>query len=175
MRRPARARSRFLPAPTRHYNGSGMREYHYRVDRDGRIFHDGTEVIDPPVLRFFLRAMTRTADGRYLVRCQGEQNWFDADDTPFVVQRLRLEVEDGRLEAAELCFAGDYREPLDPATLEADSGALACRVRRGLFRARFGRIALQQLAPFLVDDGAGPALLLGAVRHPLRTPAATPA
>ena len=39
------------------------REYRYQVDRDGRVFHDGTEIVDPAVLRFFLRAMTRTAAG----------------------------------------------------------------------------------------------------------------
>ena len=47
-----------------------MREYRYVVDRDGRIFHDGSEIIDPLVLRFFLRAMQRSDDGRYRVLCQ---------------------------------------------------------------------------------------------------------
>ena len=47
-----------------------MREYRDVVDRDGRIFHDGSEIIDPLVLRFFLRAMQRSDDGRYLVLCQ---------------------------------------------------------------------------------------------------------
>lgn len=144
-----------------------MREYHYRVDREGRVFHDGTEIVDPLVLRFFLRAMTRTADGRCLVVCQGEQNWFDADDTPFVIQRLRPELDDGGLAAVELCLAGDYRERLDPTTLDSDGGQLFCRVRRGAFPARFGRIALQQLAPFLADDGTGPAVLLAGTRHPI--------
>lgn len=147
-----------------------MREYRYHVDRDGRIFHDGSEIVDPFVLRFFLRAMTRTPDGRYLVLCQDEHNWFEADGTPFVVQRLRATVRDGRLLAAELCFAGDYREPLDPGSLEAEGGYLSCRVRRGEFRARFGRVAMQQLAPFLTDEGGGPALLLGGVRHPIHAP-----
>ncbi|MBI5627358.1 MAG: DUF1285 domain-containing protein, partial [Candidatus Rokubacteria bacterium] len=73
-----------------------MREYHYLVDRDGHIFHDGTEIVDPAVLRFFLRAMRRSDDGRYLVVCQGERNWFAPHDTPFVVQRLRLHGEAGR-------------------------------------------------------------------------------
>ena len=153
-----------------------MREYHYRVDRDGRVFHDGSEILDPLVLRFFLRAMKQTPDGRYLVVCQGEQNWFEADPTPFVVQRLRLDVEAGRLGRVELSLAGDYREPLDPASLEAEGGHLFCPVRRGLFRARFGRLALRQLAPFLVDDGGRPSLLLGGSRYPIReaVPAATP-
>ena len=150
-----------------------MREYRYRVDREGRVFHDGTEVVDPLVLRFFLRAMTRTPGGQYLVVCQGEHNLFEADDTPFVVQRLRLVAGEDGLAAAELCFAGDYREPLDPATLEGERGHLACRVRRGAFRARFGRVALQQLAPFLLEDGSGPSLVLGGTRHAIREPGPT--
>jgi len=28
-----------------------MREYRYRVDAEGRIFHDGSEVLDPLTLR----------------------------------------------------------------------------------------------------------------------------
>jgi hypothetical protein len=148
------------------------REYRYLVDRDGRIFHDGTEIVDPAVLRFFLRAMTRTEDGRCLVLCQGERNWFEAPDTPFVVQRLRLSVEHGRLEAVELGFPGDYRERLDPRTLETERDLLFCRVRDGTFRARFGRVAMQQLAPFLSDAGEGSALLLGGARYAVRSGAA---
>jgi hypothetical protein len=147
------------------------REYHYRVDGEGRVFHDGTEVVDPLVLRFFMLAMTRTPEGRHLVVCQGERNWFQADETPFVVQRLRLTVETGRLVTAELILAGDYREPLDPASLEGAADHLVCRVRRGTFRARFGRVALQQLAPFLVETAAGPALLMAGRPHPIRSPA----
>jgi hypothetical protein len=45
-------------------------------------------------------------------------------------------------------------------------------VRGGAFRARFGRVAVQQLAPFLSDAGEGSALLLGGVRHPVRGAAA---
>ncbi|HSB42784.1 MAG TPA: hypothetical protein VLK28_13190 [Methylomirabilota bacterium] len=150
------------------------REYCYRVDRDGRIFHDGTEIVDPAVLRFFLRAMGRTEDGRWLVLCQGERNWFEAVDTPFVVQRLRVVTDGGRLEAVELVFAGDHREALDPGTLESERDLLFCRVRAGAFRARFGRVAVQQLAPFLVDAGEGSALLLCGARHPVRSGAALP-
>jgi hypothetical protein len=146
-----------------------IREYRYQVDRDGRIFHDGTEIVDPAVLRFFLRAMARTDDGRCLVLCQGERNWFEAPDTPFVIQRLRLTVEGGLLQAVELCFPGDYREPLDPRTLETERDLLFCRVRGGAFRARFGRVAVQQLAPFLADAGEGSVLILGGARHPVRS------
>src|SRR5215831_4210343 len=125
-----------------------MREYVYRVDPEGRVFHDDSEIVDPATLRFFLLALQRTPEGRWLVLCQGERNWFEADDTPFVVQRLALESAGGSLlKRVDLRLVGDYREPLDPDTLEHDGIRLFCRVRKGLFRARFGRVALQQLAP----------------------------
>ncbi len=150
-----------------------MREYTYRVDGEGRVFHDGTEIVDPATLRFFLLALQRTPDDRWLALCQGERNWFEAADTPFVIQRLGLGVTDGRLNAVELRLVGDYREPLDPATLGHDGAQLCCRVRKGAFRARFGRIALQQIAPWIVEDGGIPTLELGGRRYPLSGTRAT--
>ena len=149
------------------YNAFVMREYHYRVDREGRIFHDGTEIVDAATLRFFLLALQRAPDGRWLALCQGERNWFAPYDTPFVVKRLGLGVAEGRLRSVELYLAGDYREPLDPATLEHDGARLFCRVRKGAFSARFGRMATQQIAPWLGDDGTGPAITLDGRRCPL--------
>jgi hypothetical protein len=145
-----------------------VREYRYQVDREGRIFHDGTEVIDPHVLAFFVRAMRRTPDGRYLVMCQGEQNWFETGDTPFVVQRVRPRLEGDRVASLEIDLAGGYRETLDPESLEASGDHLYCRVRRGEFPARFGRAALQQLAPFVADAGGGLELRLGPASYPIR-------
>jgi len=144
-----------------------VREYRYTVDREGRVFHDGSEIVDAPTLRFFLLAMRADPDGRHVVLCQGERNWFASDDTPFVVQRVALVGAPGAVEAVELRFAGDYRERLDPATLESVSGVLYCRVRGGAFRARFGRVAMQQLATLLAEDQDGPALVLAGARHPI--------
>ena len=150
-----------------------MREYTYQVDGEGRVFHDGTEIVDPATLRFFLLALQRTSDHRWLALCQGERNWFEAADTPFVIQRLGLSVTEGRLHTVELRLAGDYREPLDPITLEHDGARLCCRVRKGAFRARFGRIALQQIAPWIVEEAEAPALELAGRRYPLSDARAT--
>jgi hypothetical protein len=49
-----------------------MREHHDLGDLDGRVVDDRTEILDPPILRFFPRAMTRARDGRYVVFCQGD-------------------------------------------------------------------------------------------------------
>ncbi|HZS33496.1 MAG TPA: hypothetical protein VFC42_08970 [Methylomirabilota bacterium] len=144
-----------------------MREYHYRVDAEGRVFHDGSEVLDPLTLRFFVRAMQRTPDGRWLVVCQGERNWFEADETPLVVQRVHPLDRAAGPTGLELRLAGDHREPLEPATLEVVGGRLGCRVRRAALPARFGRVALQQLAPYLVEEDGALALVVGGTRHPV--------
>jgi len=144
------------------------REYRYRVDAEGRVVHDGSEIVDPLTLRFFLRAMRRTEDGRWLAICQGEHNWFEADETPFVVLRVHPATAADGAPGLELALAGDLREPLDPGTLESLAGRLYCRVRQGAFPARFGRLALQQLAPHLRDQGGRPVLVLGGASHPIR-------
>ena len=149
------------------YDGRVMRAYRYTVDVEGRIFHDGTEIVDPAVLRFFLLGMRRLPDGRFLVPCQGEENWFEAEDTPIVVQRLGLETGPHGLGAVDLILAGDYREPLDPTTLETEAGRLYCRVRRGTFRARIGRIAMQQLAPHLAETEGAPGLTVRGMTYPI--------
>jgi hypothetical protein len=141
-----------------------MREYHYAVDRDGRIFHDGTEIVDRAVLQLFMRAMRRTADGRFLAPCQGEQNWFDVPDTPFVVQRIGAPANG----SVELVFAGDYRQPLDPATLETRDGHVYCRIKQGLVSARFGRIAVQQLGEHLSEAHGELFVVLDGERYPIR-------
>ena len=156
-----------------------VREYTYRVDGEGRVFHDGSEIVDPATLRFFLLALQHTPDGRWLALCQGERNWFESagtpfpTGTPFVVQRLGLRVTGARLDAVELRLAGDYREPLDPATLEHDGAQLFCRVRKGAYTARFGRIAVQQIAPWIIENGGIPTLELGGRGYLLRAARAT--
>jgi hypothetical protein len=144
-----------------------MREYHYVIDREGRIIHDGTEIVDAPTLRFFLKTMERTPDDRWLVVCQRERNWFETPDTPFVVQRLRLDVTGQHLRTVELCFAGDLREPLDPATLESEGGILFCRIRSGTVRARFGRVAMQQLSPYLREHYGAVEIAVGDRAYPI--------
>jgi hypothetical protein len=67
-----------------------------------------------------------------------------------------------------MLLAGGLAEPLEPAGLETGAGHLYTRVRRGAFRARFGRVAMQQLAPYLDESAGAPALLMAGTRHPIR-------
>src|SRR5262249_36648902 len=96
-----------------------------------------------------------------------ERNWFDVHDTPFVVQRVQCAESNARLASVELLLAGGYGETLDVSSLEARDGYLYCRVRGGVFPARFGRAAGQQLAPFLREDESGVSLDVGGMTHPI--------
>ncbi len=51
-------------------------------------------------------------------------------------------------------------------TLETEDGHLYCRIRKDGVRARFGRVSMQQIAPFVVEAGGRPALLLDGTAHP---------
>src|SRR5262249_9479863 len=155
------------------YNSDFVQEYAYPGDGDRCMLHDGSEIVAPATLRFFLLALQRTPEGRWLALCQGERNWFEPADTPFVVQRLGLRVADGRLDGVELSLAGDYREPLDPGTLEHDGAQLFCRLRKGAFRARFARIALQHIAPWIAEEAGRPTAALGGRGYRLNAERAT--
>ena len=62
-----------------------------------------------------------------------------------------------------------HHEPLDPSTLEDEDGRLYCRVRRGAFRARFGRLALQQLGAHMGEGDGSLHLHLGGASYPIRS------
>ena len=94
------------------------RDYRYVVDRDGRIFHDGTEIVDPAVLRFFLRAMTRTDDFNQA--------------TEIVTSRL-VSVTDGALQEGDdfrLIYSGVLSIGTTPLTFVLDRGAVTRLLER---------------------------------------------
>lgn len=69
------------------------REYFYTIDRQGRLFHDGTELSDPAFLDFFFARLKSNDTGRhpdhpYLSPCGRELNFIKASDTPIVFQKL---------------------------------------------------------------------------------------
>ena len=43
------------------------RSYYYHIDKEGHIWHDGTEIADPRFLHLLHRDMKRTSEGKFLV------------------------------------------------------------------------------------------------------------
>jgi len=126
------------------------RNYSYFLDKEGRIWHEGTEVTDPRFAMLVHKTMQHTNNG-LLVRCAGENCFLRVEDVPYVVQDVALYKDsDGLLKRVDLIFPGGYTEQLDPTTLcVSDSNVLYCRVRNGEFSARFTRKSFFRLAPFI--------------------------
>lgn len=126
------------------------RVWHYYIDSDGHLWHDGAEFDDPQVLHLFMKRMEMLPDGRCHVLCQGEECLITSEDVPYVVQGLEISPKEIRLK-----FPGDYFESLDASTLcVGDRNVLYCKVREGKFTARFNRASYLDLAKRIEFDAA---------------------
>ena len=121
--------------------------WHYTIDTDGHLWHEGIEFDDPELLCFFMKNMEPLPDGRFRVVCQGEKCCLTAEDVPYVVRELKISKTIG------LIFPGGYKEALDPSTLfVGKKNVLYCKVRGGKFTARFNRTSYLELAKKVVFD-----------------------
>jgi uncharacterized protein len=124
-----------------------------RLDRTGRLWHQGEEITHPRLRRALLGWLDVRADGRDIVRL---------DDTRYAY----VEVEDAHLRVTSARWQGDRlwlllddgrEEELAYATLTLGPGdALYCRVRDGRLRARLGTAAQQVAALRIVEDPSSP-------------------
>jgi hypothetical protein len=124
------------------------RVWHYFIDSDGHLWHEGAEFDDPETLNLFMKKMERLADGRCHVLCQGEECLITAEDVPYVVQDVEVHAK-----AVLLKFPGGYEESLDPETLFVGAhNVLYAKVRDGAFTARFNRKSYLDLAKHIQYD-----------------------
>jgi hypothetical protein len=131
------------------------RIYSYTIDREGRLWIEGTELTDSQVLKFFMKNLERLPEGKFRVLCMGETNLIEAEDVPYVVQAIHIGKD-----KIELIFPGDYREALDPNTLRVGrDNVLYCQIRQGAFTARFNRKPYLELTR-LVDRDRGKKFVL---------------
>lgn len=132
------------------------RVWHYYIDSDGHLWHEGAEFDDPEVLNLFMKKMERLQDdkvvpegcGQYHVFCQGEECLITAEDVPYVVQDVEVHARE-----VHLTFPGGYVETLDPSTLfVGPHNVLYAKVRNGEFTARFNRKSYFTLAKHIQYD-----------------------
>lgn len=160
MGAPPEPAPRFTPEQIEAFRSIGL-----ALDRDGKLWHQGSEVSHPRLRQAVLRWLDVRDDGRDIVRLDDVRYaYIDvAEDhlrvlgTHWDGDRLMLALDDGAT------------EELDYASLRvgADEG-LRCRVRGGKLRARF-TTAAQQVALERVDEDGGTIILRAAgTRWPLR-------
>jgi hypothetical protein len=128
-----------------HLLAGGERRYELRIDREGRWFHEGIEIVREDIRNLFSRHLTIDADGDYVVRIGHDECHVIVEDAPFVVIRVSDESES----VLTLLLNDGDKVLLNPHTIEfKNSNVPYCRVRGGL-RARFSRPAYYQLAEFI--------------------------
>jgi uncharacterized protein len=124
------------------------------IDKEGRWFHQGAEMIHREFIRLFYQHMEVTPDGRYIINWRGECCQVEVEDAPYVIRRVVLrEAGENKETCIVLYLNDDSREDLDPSGLYVgNKNVLYCMVRYGFFPARFDRAAYYQLAQHLEEE-----------------------
>jgi hypothetical protein len=127
------------------------------IDKEGRWFYQGEEITHRRTYLLYSRNLTLDAEGRLLVRLGKEECRVEAEDAPYIVKSVDFIGPDGGAPRdIDLLLNDETREPLRPATLKVgEKNVLYCRVREGMFAARFSRGAYQLLFPFIRHDEKG--------------------
>jgi hypothetical protein len=131
-----------------------MNEVSIWIDKEGRWFFQGEEITHRKTYLLYNRNLTRDASGRIILRIGQEICTVEVEDAPFVVKTLEfVTCEKGGLESVWLILNDESREQLIPETLRIGADHIPyCRVRGGIFEARFSRGAYQLLVPFIQHD-----------------------
>lgn len=123
------------------------------IDKEGRWFHKGSEMIHRDFIRLFYENMGLTPEGVYVIHWNGKTCYVDVEDTAHVIRRIvhRPEKEGGG-ECYMLYLSDDLKEELAPETLSVGKeNVLYCRVKDSVFPARFTRAAYYQIAGFITE------------------------
>lgn len=128
----------------------GAPSHELRIDREGRWFHEGVEIVRDDIRALFSRNLVYSEDGSYCVRIGDDEAPVVVEDAPLVVLRVAGNCQCG----LKLLLNDGTEEPLDARTLLFRfSNIPYCRVREGI-EARFSRPAYYQLAEFITYDEA---------------------
>lgn len=150
------AQRKLLPVAQWHPTESG--DSHMRIARDGRWYHEGSEITRPAMIRAFAGLLRRDDDGFWLV-VPYQKLSIEVEDAPFVATDLRSQ-HDGESEVLTVRLNTDELVTLDadhPLTVRGseDEPAAYVLVRDGL-EARLDRSTWLQLAEIALAGGGDP-------------------
>ncbi|MBN2032590.1 MAG: DUF1285 domain-containing protein [Deltaproteobacteria bacterium] len=132
-------------------NDSNIPPCYIFIDREGRWFHKGAEMIRRDIIGFFYDHMVLDGSGRYAIRLGKESCILEVEDTAFVVRRVGFQEAEG-IEEFRLFLSDGTYEPLLPESLfVGGNNVLYCKVKNCKFPARFHRPAYYQLAEFVQE------------------------
>ncbi len=125
------------------------------IDKDGKWFHKGIEMIHKGIVNEFYRSLTAGSHGEYIIVLGEEKCFVEVEDTPFLVTRVEFDsTEKSEEKHIILYLIDETKEILDPETLSVgDGNVLYCRIKNNTFKARFNRSAYYQLASLIKEEG----------------------
>jgi len=137
------------------------------IDKEGRWFHEGIEMIHREFIRAFYEKMEIDSSGRYIIAWGDELCYVEVEDTPFVVQRVVFQNRKQDNQASYILFlSNDSREDLRPDTLFIrKENVLYCKVKNQRFPARFTRAAYYELGEYIEEENGVYYLPLNGSRH----------
>lgn len=124
------------------------------IDKEGRWFYEGVEMVRREIVLHFYRHMEVDPKVGYIINWNGQRCYVEVEDTPFIVIRLSFEERRGHGRSHFVLSLNDgTREGLDPESLwVGKDNVLYCRVKNGMFPARFSRPAYYQLSEFIEEQ-----------------------
>ena len=127
-------------------------DYIISIDREGRWFYNGSEIIHPAVLRVFNDGLFLGEDGKHYLRVEDDMAVIEVQDAPFVVTRVTPILEGGSLIGLLIGLSDETEGILDLTTLDINEKNVPyCSVKKGL-RARFTSRAYYMLAEHIHYD-----------------------
>jgi hypothetical protein len=140
------------------------------IDKEGRWYHQGAEMIHREFIQLFYKNMELDSEGRYLINWANKRCYVEVEDTAFVVRSVSYKEGNQHSTAGiELSLSDDTREPLMPDSLcVGRENVLYCKVKSGLFPARFNRAAYYQLAEYIEEENGDYFLSVNGRRYAIR-------
>lgn len=127
-------------------------QYVIRIDREGRWFYNGRQIIHPSVLKVFNDGLFLGEDNNHYLRVENDIACIEVEDTPFVVRRVRPVEAEEALSGFLIGLSDETEQTLDLDTLEINRNNIPyCRVRKGM-SARFTSQAYYMLAEYIEYD-----------------------
>ncbi len=119
------------------------------IDKEGRWFQNGAEIIHPRIYRLFSGSLSRSEAGGYQVRVGNQVCAVEVEDAPYVVQCIET-AESGQI---VLILNDETREPFQPEDFWIGTENVPyVSIRGGQFHARFSRPAYYQLAEYVNSE-----------------------
>jgi hypothetical protein len=134
-----------------------MENSEIKIDKEGIWYYKGAHMFRKEILCVFFEHLKIDECGKYLIELGEERCYLDVEDTAFVVAAVyKTQLQGKGRVQIEILLSDDSYEKLEMNSLYAGrDNVLYCRVKEGIFTARFSRNSYYQLAEFIEQSENG--------------------